>query len=275
MVAAWVFFTETREVVTTENEVENREIIVPQTTNQKPDFTPEFLNVPDLEADFDYFKLRGSLIDLASEGIYRRSEVVAKNGETWLVLVKEGDTYSLKKSTAKVRKLNSISWPGDEKDSKLTFGVEGTPIIALRNIRGISYGSVLTLFLDESRIDPDVIIQSEELSNGYRREFNLNGRSYTLRTSTALSKDGVRLGILVLESEGITQIVEYVRHFPGDRDIIGTLLWAGDIDRDGKLDLYFDQFNEIGAFSSGLYLSSYAKQGNLLDLVAIFGTAGS
>ena len=52
------------------------------------------------------------------------------------------------------------------------------------------------------------------------------------------------------------------------------LLWAGDIDRDGKLDLYFDQFNEKGFFGVDLYLSSLAADGDLLGLAAGFGSAG-
>ncbi len=247
---------------------------------QAEQFVPEFFNLPEWSEiiDFDDETLDGKLIDMSDgpEGsVFRRSEVVAKNGEEWLVLTRTtSGEYSLSESRAKVRKLNTISWPGDEKDAKLRFDIPGKPILAFRNIRGISSGAVSTLFLHTSRIGPDEIIQSEDMSNGYRRDFILNGSTYTLRTSFALSKDGDQLGVLVLESEGSAQILDQVKHSTGDRDIIGTLLWAGDLDRDGKLDLYFDRFNEIGAFSSRLFLSSHAKNGNLLDIVAVFGTAG-
>ena len=48
----------------------------------------------------------------------------------------------------------------------------------------------------------------------------------------------------------------------------------GDLDNDGKLDLYFDEFNEKGYFGVSLYLSSEAEKGKLVKVVATFGTAG-
>lgn len=273
--ADWIFTVEKSESVIPETQVENTEVSPLPTSDQRDKFNPEFLDLP--QPDYDYYddlRLHGKLVHVAGGEIYRRSEVVAKTGQSWFVLTKHGTKYAIRKSTARVQKLNSVSWPGDEKDSKLNFRVGGKPILALRGVQGINSGSVVTLFLDESRIDPDAIIKNEEMSNGYRREFNLNDHTYTLRVSSALSIDGTELAVLVLESDGTTQILEQTSHVPGDRDIIGDLIWAGDLDGDQKLDLYFDQFNEIGAFSSSLYLSTHAKEGKLLDLAAVFNTSG-
>jgi hypothetical protein len=235
-------------------------------------FVPEFRDLPDLE--FDYFALKGRMIDLSTDGIFRRSEVVAHSGEQWLVLAKNRSHYTLKTSTATVRNLGSTSWPGDEKDAKLTFNTVERPILALRNLRGIKQGPVRTLYMDEGNVDPDAVLNHEELGDGYRREFFLDNKQYTLRTSTATAEDGTKVAVLVLDSNESKQVIQRARYFDGDRNKIGTLLWAGDLDGDGKLDLYFGRFDEIGAFSSLLYLSSRAAEGELVKLVAVFGTAG-
>ena len=152
----------------------------------------------------------------------------------------------------------------------------GSALLALKGIQGLKAGPVKTLFIQDSYFgDEDAEIANEELSNDYRRKFSLNEHSYVLRTSRGLTKDGHKVAILVLESNGIVQVIKQTRHFPtDDRDIFGSLLWVGDLNNDGRLDLYLDEFNEIGAFSGELYLSSEAELGKLVNLVALFGTAG-
>ena len=73
----------------------------------------------------------------------------------------------------------------------------------------------------------------------------------------------------------MSQVIKQTYHVPSDeRDIVGSLLWAGDLDGDGKLDLYFDEFNEKGFTATELHLSSLAKSGELVKLAASFGMAG-
>lgn len=47
-----------------------------------------------------------------------------------------------------------------------------------------------------------------------------------------------------------------------------SLLWAGDLDRDGKLDLFMDILNHYAGRHYALYLSSEAEDGELVKLVA-------
>ncbi len=250
-------------------------------TSKVKDFVPEFRGLPNFEDAYDghYLDAGEELIQILDDGIYRRSEVVAKSGEKWLVFFDQNGKHSLSESTASVKKLNSVSWPGDEKDARLAFkGIKGIgkPVFALKNVRGLRPGRVNTLFhrplwKDISESD----FQEQELDDGFRREFRLNETSYVLRVSKGLTRDGTEVAVLVLESNGVSQVIKQTYHVPSDeRDIVGSLLWAGDIDRDGKLDLYFDEFNEKGFTSIELHLSSYAASGELVGFVASFGMAG-
>ncbi len=241
------------------------------------DFLPEFRDLPtfdELFPDEPVVKIpEERLIEIFDDGIYRQDEVVAKNGESWLVLVKKETTFSLQRSMASVKKQKTVSWPGDDPDAKLSFNVSGKPIIALRNIRGLQPGPVTTLFQREDSENSES--QNEELSDGYRREFFLNDNKYILRTSRGVTKGGTKVAVLVFEHNGVSQVIVQKYHVPSDdRDIIGSLLWAGDLDTDGKLDLYFDDFNEKGSVGTELHLSTYATPDTIVGLAASFGTAG-
>lgn len=240
------------------------------TTDQNVNFVPEFRDLPNYD-EIAFPDSTNSLIDVfETDGIYRESEVIAKSGETWLTLFEHKRKYSLILSKAKVQKKRTISYPGDEYDVHLSFDKPGVPIMAVKNLRHLKPGPVTTLYHRPSLEEIErrnLPIDSMKL--GFQREFNLNESWYTLRVSRGLSKGGMEMGILVLEHNGVAQVI--AQNYD---EIIGGLLWVGDLDNDGKLDLYFDEFNEKGYFGVSLYLSSEAEKGKLVKVVASFGTAG-
>jgi hypothetical protein len=241
----------------------------------KKEFIAEFNNLPNFE-EIDLVESEGKLIEILEEGVYRRSEVVARNGEKWLVLFENGRRYSLNTSSASVKKLETVSWPGDESDARLSFGGKGKPVIALRNIRGLRAGQVKTIYHRPSWKEiTDRGLELKEMEDGFFRQFKLNETWNTLRVSKGLTKDGTQVAVLVLEANGINQVVKQIYHSTYDeKDIIGSLLWVGDLDGDGKLDLYFDEFNEKGFTATELHLSTKADISKLVKLVATFGMAG-
>lgn len=236
---------------------------------------PEFTDLPNYE-DIEFPAPEKKLIDVLETGaVYRQSEVIARTGETWLTLFENGRKYSLRNSRATVQRLRSTSYPGDEHDVRLKLDQPGTPIFAVKNLKTLKPGPVVTLYHRpspkeiESRNLPIGAIES-----GFEQVFDLGKRTYTLRTGTGSMKDGRTVIVLVLEFENQSQAVAYNVHSPNDKGVIGNLMWVGDLDNDGKLDLYFDEYNEKGAFGVGLYLSSEADEGKLVKLAATFGMAG-
>lgn len=278
--AAWLLFVQSSSKVQVNAEPPRPALIAanqatPRVKNIRA-FKPEFTDLPNL--DDGYITPTGKLIDLwVEDGLYRQSDVVAKNGESWLVLAKNGETFNLERATASVKKLKTGSWPGDENDAKLSFKASGKLIFAVRNIPSLSAGPIPTMY-QQGIYEEDLNGEpkpSDEISDGYRREFVLESRNYVLRTSQGVTKDGTKAAVLVLEHGDTKQVIRSTYYFgEEDRDIIGTLLWVGDMDRDGKLDLYIDEFNEKGFTRTELYLSSRAGTNELVSMAATFGAAG-
>jgi len=229
---------------------------------------PEFFNLPD---EIEYPDSTNSLVDVFETGnLYRESEVVAKSGETWLGLFGTNEKSSLISAKVQVKKLRTVSYPGDENDVRLKFDRPGIPILAVRNIKNLKPGTVTTLYHRPSREEIDRRnLPIGEMKIGYSSDFYLKGSLYTLRVSTGLRNNGDKAVVLVLEHDKQSQVIFY-----NYGDIIGDLFWVGDLDNDGKLDLYFDESNEKGYFGVGLYLSSQADPGKLVKQIASFGRAG-
>lgn len=254
----------------------NPEIIAAR-GNGNPDLV-EFFDLP----NFDDLPLEDAeayekLIDVLDSGPkYRKSEVIARNGETWLTLFERNGKYELKSAKALVKQLRTSSYTGEENDAALSFDKSGTSVFATKNIGALKPGKVTTLhhrpsWEEMSRRNLDI----KSMEDGYKKEFDLNDSWYTLRVANGRTKDGTGAAVLILEHNGSHQILRQVYRGPHDeKPIIGYLLWAGDLDRDGKLDLYFDEFNEKGYTKIDLYLSTSAKPNNLLGLAASFWMAG-
>ena len=66
------------------------------------------------------------MIDLSDGGVLRRNEAVAKNGEEWMVLYRDGPkSFSIANAIASVKHLPTKSWAGDNKDSKVSIPRSG------------------------------------------------------------------------------------------------------------------------------------------------------
>ncbi|MGH9947478.1 MAG: hypothetical protein ACRD6X_09775 [Pyrinomonadaceae bacterium] len=276
-VLVYAYLTLTAPIFTAERVVENSVEIkaVEVDAKETNEFVPEFRDLDDYEI-LDYPEFPDNFIDLHNSGsLLRRSEMVGKNGQKWLVMTEVNDRYAIRPSVAKVRQLKSISYVGDENDARISFGLPGNPIFAFRGIANVKPGKVTTVYLRPTYDEIDRRnLPIEAMKTGFKRELNLHENWYTLRVSLGQTINGVTVGVLVLENNGVQQVVARNYGEPKWGTIIGDLLWAGDIDNDGKLDLYFDEFNEKGYFSGGLYLSSHSKGKELVRLVGLFGYAG-
>jgi hypothetical protein len=256
---------------------------VPSTTSVPP-VTPTSITVNDPEVEFynleaaeiAAFPESFDLIDVfEAGGIYRESEVIAKTDERWLTLFERKGKYQLEFANAKLKKFRTQSYAGDENDVQLSFDRRGVPILAIRRRLGLKPGPVTTLYHRPSQDEIDRRnLPIGSMKTGYSQDFYLDGGEHALRVSRAIDRSGTKVGVLVLEHKGFKQVLATAFHDPKYGETIGRLLWVGDLNDDGKLDLYFDVDNEIGAFGTRLYLSSSSEAGKLVTLVAWFGTAG-
>lgn len=245
------------------------------------DFVPEFVGLPDF-AEGDEAVTGASqakLIDISEFQSpdeqwpsYSRDDLDVRSGETWLGLYASKGQLQLASTKVTRSPLNGYIGPGDQPYDWLKYERKGELLFLVKGVPQLKPGKVTTLFSSESS-DKRV-----SLEGGYKRTFRLGDNTYELRVTTGLQHDGGKVNVLILESGGKTQVVKF-NHYYKDHNtlynIIGDLIWAGDMDGDGKLDLYFSDYGfEKGGFGSCLYLSGPASNGQLVQYVAGFGSAG-
>lgn len=273
------------QTVRTDSNVQTNSNAAPLRPPVIDDFVPEFRDLPTFDEMAATKKNSGrvarKLIDISefkspdeTWPSYSRTELEAKSGENWLGLYESGGKVSLAETKVRRSPRHGYIGPGDELYDWLHYERKGQLLFIVKGIGELKPSNVATIFLRTRTKNSE----TESLDVGYRRIFNFAGREYVLRVTTGIQRDDERVNVLVLESGGTSQIVTVNRYYKDQYTLynsIGELLWVGDMDGDGKLDLYFSDFGfEKGGFGSNLYLSSPAKAGNLVERVAGFNSAG-
>jgi len=131
------------------------------------------------------------------------------------------------------------------------------PLILIRGVDGLKSGPVPTAFAGDISMEPE---ESVDLSMETCGSFALSAEGRVIpRTSD------VDDYILRLESDDKTQVLANFKHCNGS---IPRLRWAGDLDGDGKLDLYVYMTNDMYSAAETLFLSSMAGEGELVGKAA-------
>jgi len=208
---------------------------------------------------------------------YHGDQVDARTGEVWLGLFDDNDAYSLRATKISVRRAFDVV-VDDEITNKWTgksvfTGISAKSVFLLKGAKLVE-GPVTTLYrapADDEEGQPD----DEELSSiraGFRKDFTIGKTTYTLTARKGKTKSGEAILALLLESGGISQVIHSAPDF--EENYLGVLYWAGDLDRDGKPDFYFDLYVHDNVEYRNLFLSSGAKKGKLVKKVAIWSTNG-
>jgi len=90
-----------------------------------------------------------------------------------------------------------------------------------------------------------------------------------LRLSLRQEKDSY---VLIVSTGNLEQVLREAPAY--DQDGPPLLLWAGDLDKDGKLDLLMDITNHYNISETALFLSSLARSGELVGKAGTFRTGG-
>jgi hypothetical protein len=105
------------------------------------------------------------------------------------------------------------------------------------------------------------------------RTLQFMNSTYTLATTNAAPADQGYMGAqLMLTADGVAQMLYQL---PENPDMPSwSLLWAGDLDGDSKLDLYLDVSHHYNVSEKRLFLSSLAKPGQLVGELGKLRTVG-
>jgi hypothetical protein len=213
---------------------------------------------------------KGSKIRLIEQGEFHGEQVAAKSGETWLGLFKSDDRYYLRKTKLTISMVNDPVYDGEETLTGKSVVTDNTDsaIFLLNNAETLFEGNVPTIFYADEPLD------STDLKIGAVKKFEFNGLSYELSVVSKTSEsEYLDNGSKLLLQRGNS--VQVLRHLKdGCNDCYWNLYWVGDLDRDGKLDFYFDLSHHYNVSDKRLYLSSHAEKGKFVKYVAQFWTNG-
>ncbi len=187
---------------------------------------------------------------------YRQCKVDTLIDDTWVQLYKKGQKYYLSKAEYTIGK----EWDEIIGDSVSTLTSKRKVLLYINHLPS-KMGKVKYIDL---HISPKFFVDGVYLNPGTPLRFTFEGKHYELITKEKVfTKHGTQSyeGIILLNGKQI------VRRTNLDK-VDFTLMFAGDIDGDGKLDLVFNLSGMFGEVYVALYLSSCALPGQLVRKVA-------
>ncbi len=212
-------------------------------------------------------------IKMLNTGEFHGDEVKAKSGENWLGLFRKGEEFFLRSTKINIKKVTDEfvdEKPNQKTGKEVSIKSEDQPIFLLKNAGFLKQGNIKTLFYGDLENSDDNV----NINNKTNRTFHLNGVTYNLFvTSNKVGKGEYldKTSKLILSDGKIEQVI-YSQKMCDDCG--WAIYWAGDLDNDGKLDLYLDLHNHYNVEQRRLFLSSQAESGKLVKEVANFRIVG-
>lgn len=242
----------------------------------EPEIIEEVSHAFDLEETFK--------IKLLTTGEnFHGDQVEARNGEKWLGVFEKDGRIELRETRLRISKVfdELVDEPrsGQKTGKTVKASGPGKPLFLVRNAR-FQQGELPTVFLGKTWEDtllPEFEdFPAEEVMTSFvpntSQKFTMGGVRYELKAFSALNPDGKPIYVLALESGNQRQILHTIK-MDANSDL-GNLYWIGDLDGDGKPDLYLDLFEKYNVENKVLLLSSEAENGQMVKKVAYFWIQG-
>ena len=216
---------------------------------------------------------------LQPAGGFHGDEPAARDGETWLALQVEGDDAALVATRVQVRAVRDQLL--DEPDQ--ATGREVSSALGDKALMFLRGGNLVAGWIESARVTP----AERESAAPPRYAIGFHGRNYRITTTCRVSDDSsveqMQFDCRVMLDDGM----QAQRLFdlggyssPGSTAVLTSddgnarLIFAGDLDRDGRLDLIFDVSDHYNVSRPTLFLSSQAAAGELVRQVAQYESVG-
>ena len=208
-------------------------------------------------------------IQLLQVGAFHGDEVSAESGEVWLGLYSTPDGYALISSRITVETVYDpfVDNAGEKTGKVVSAEGQTRPLFLIKGLEAPEKGSIKTLSDEGAILSPGKSLNlrlddenESQLTVYGEGDIGPNGFTSLENYSLELSKGHLSQELLAYSSTN---------------GAIPTLLWAGDLDGDNQLDLVLNATPHYAVISAPmLFLSSMAKDGNLIQKVAIFIATG-
>jgi hypothetical protein len=210
-------------------------------------------------------------------GEWHGNEVRAADWEHWLGVVSLPDAgWMLREFVLRVEAVEDpiIDEPGEMTGKKVRMAEGAEPLFLVRGLDGLSPGKITAVPDAPAEIALDHPLRLE-LPGGTGLDLSLDCRN------PAFDATGIaECPLYAADGKGRQVLATFTLYRP-EQDRIEfaaeanpRLLWAGDLDRDGRIDLLIDLSNHYNISSPALFLSSPAKGDEKLRKVAEFVTTG-
>jgi hypothetical protein len=219
------------------------------------------LSVSNLKSAADRKPLTVQLLEV---GEFHGDEVRAKRGEGWLGLFLINSEHILLPTTITVEDVRDDLVNGENEMTGKNVSIiqDQAPLFLIKGLHLQAHKSVPTVFSEKK------LLYDAPLTR-----FNFGGRDYEISASFHKEEDAKKGVTLAISSGSETQTLRFI---PDATEVPEnmSLIWAGDLDMDGKLDLYLDISDHYNVSQRALFLSSQAGKGKMVRKVAEFKTVG-
>jgi hypothetical protein len=207
-------------------------------------------------------------------GVWHGEEVSAKHGESWLALLETSAGFELQEVILSVELVEDevLDVPPSRTGKKVSAPEDLKPLALLRNLAVLSSGPVLS-----------IATPAESLTVVRPQSLRLDESAYLLEFKCAaelIDQEFAHCPLQLSDGNKTQSLQAYPVYHPSSTkasiasDALPQVLWAGDLDRDGRLDLLLDLTNHYNVSAPTLLLSSMAGKGELVRPVAVFRTTG-
>lgn len=213
-----------------------------------------------------------ALFAIQPPGSFHKGEAVARDGERWLALTVHAEAASLQPTRTRVSRVHDpLLDPAGEATGTDVQATEAPGALMLLRGEGLRAGPVVQARRSQ-REDPSSSMEP----------LSLGGKTYRWGLQCDLPRaDGSNVCALVLEHGAVRQRLQAFDARTDDRGATGLgdeahprLLFAGDLDRDGRLDLIVDLSDHYNVSRPTLFLSSGPTPGTLVRAVASYRSVG-
>jgi hypothetical protein len=213
---------------------------------------------------------KSSRIQLIETGDFHGSDMPAKSSKGWLGLYKTGKGFALIETTIKVQPTRDAVVDEDENEKtgkEVSVNHSTEPLFLVKGAAMLKGGSAATVLSGE-----------KDLLNNKTISLRLAGKDYHLKVIANKRKSNplaIREDARLVLTRGKTmQVLDVFGNDTEAGDPYWGLLWAGDLDNDGKLDLYLDVRWRYNISQHILFLSSPAGKGRIVKQIAHMETKG-
>jgi hypothetical protein len=210
---------------------------------------------------------------LQPPGTFHQGEAVARHGERWLALRVQADDARLDTTRLRVNTVFDELLDAEGQATGSEVGSDKADVLTYLRGTGLRAGPVARARSEDTSGDSGLVAQT----------LTLGDKAYRLATrcETAVAEGGLMCGIALIEGERSQTLVrmsaQSVEGRPGlmlGDDASPHLIFAGDLDRDGQLDLIFDITDHYNLSRPVLFLSGAAEGDELLHAVAEHSAVG-